>query len=1022
MSKNGNQDISEFDPLNREFTEAEKQQQMQQEQEFFSQTILDIADDGFMVASSSQATPSISFLSNNRPHGDHKSDPITEAIRKEILEKQRDILREYFVNTNPELAEQIAKEEDDRKFRAFLSNQDNYALINKAFEDTKTKKNLEKAEIVGYKNVLSTYSVANGYQGGFQPVQWENQVSASDLRSTVVKNDEGEELCTLNETTVKTKDLIVAKQDGTQVQINSYREINFPIKLDKANGSMHLSMVALKADGTKPAKDKAVYFTAHYEEGPNGKPQLKEISSPQPLKFVGTGDDAVAYIEHGGEIYTLAVTRGKYKEMMKEVALNHGQSVALSQTIAEDLTHVQGPSHETHKPIIIPNQELESSIEQHTSQQVPPITTFNKSLQPKISQIHQLQPQQAQSSGIPNPVLNAANALSTSMQDLLNNINSYLTKNQDINKQSDLIKEAAIAILNNKKSDFAEKQYNIIDLAKNIFSNKDIIADAKVNVVNTLLETIQNDQNTLDIKKSKILEDTVAITLNSENIELKQKQQILEKVVDIGLSIKDDISRVVAVDSIMDTVIKSNIANEDKEKIFITVFDQINSYEFSNVAKQKLLDSILKKTAETQVLSPEQQQLMNQNLDNITTEHTKRDTIEKVNNILLEPLSNTALKTTNIQVMTSNVLDSPVQIEMKSKLIQVVTKTVAESALVEPKDKTEIVKGIGKTIVTHSDTSLPLHDKVVIMGSVAKGIVESKNDLLDRELIIAGLVDGIYEAKGDNAVVHAISSMIANSNINQSEKEALKRSQDVVSEKVLDKEIQNLDRELKAQNINESKLHDDIYNKTQDVANALKNVITTVLDDNSGQRGVSEEAPKKVSSLLNDISKRTIEKINNLRAMLSQDGNLKTFEEKKDEATKKVDELVKAFDNKSSTEEQQNFIKSNLIDNKTLSREIRLQIIDNLLKAQAQKRAETIENLSAKTEDVRVISGKSELKPISQDEPYIQKAKMVVERDRVDIKDNIKIMSALINARDSIQSENFNKSIHIKKESSFPQR
>ncbi|EOB09865.1 HTH-type transcriptional regulator [Rickettsia prowazekii str. GvF12] len=47
---------------------------------------------------------------------------------------------------------------------------------------------------------------------------------------------------------------------------------------------------------------------------------------------------------------------------------------------------------------------------------------------------------------------------------------------------------------------------------------------------------------------------------------------------------------------------------------------------------------------------------------------------------------------------------------------------------------------------------------------------------------------------------------------------------------------------------------------------------------------------------------------------------------------------------------------------------------------------------------------------------------MVVERDRVDIKDNIKIMSALINARDSIQSENFNKSIHIKKESSFPQR
>ena len=95
---------------------------------------------------------------------------------------------------------------------------------------------------------------------------------------------------------------------------------------------MHLSMVALKADGTKPSKDKAVYFTAHYEEGPNGKPQLKEISSPKPLKFAGTGDDAIAYIEHGGEIYTLAVTRGKYKEMMKEVELNQGQSIDLSQS------------------------------------------------------------------------------------------------------------------------------------------------------------------------------------------------------------------------------------------------------------------------------------------------------------------------------------------------------------------------------------------------------------------------------------------------------------------------------------------------------------------------------------------------------------------------------------------------------------------------------------------------------------------------------------------------------------------
>ncbi len=47
---------------------------------------------------------------------------------------------------------------------------------------------------------------------------------------------------------------------------------------------------------------------------------------------------------------------------------------------------------------------------------------------------------------------------------------------------------------------------------------------------------------------------------------------------------------------------------------------------------------------------------------------------------------------------------------------------------------------------------------------------------------------------------------------------------------------------------------------------------------------------------------------------------------------------------------------------------------------------------------------------------------MVVGRDRVNIKGNIKIMGALMNARDIIQSENLNKSTPIKRESSPPQR
>nr|WCB70183.1 surface cell antigen 4 [Rickettsia conorii subsp. raoultii] len=1019
MSKDGNLDTSEFDPLaNKEYTEEQKQK------EFLSQTTTPEleADDGFIVTSTSsaQSTPSISALSGNISPDSQTSDPITKAVGEIIIQPQKDnlieqILKDLAALTDRDLAEQKRKEieeekDKDKTLSTFFGNPANREFIDKALENPELKKKLESIEIAGYKNVHNTFSAASGYPGGFKPVQWENQVSASDLRATVVKNDAGDELCTLNETTVKTKPFTVAKQDGTQVQISSYREIDFPIKLDKADGSMHLSMVALKADGTKPSKDKAVYFTAHYEEGPNGKPQLKEISSPKPLKFAGTGDDAIAYIEHGGEIYTLAVTRGKYKEMMKELELNQGQSVDLSQ--AEDIIIGQGQSKE--QPLITPQQTASSSVEPpQYKQQVPPITPTNQPLQTKASQM----PQSQQVN--PN-LLNAATVLSGSMQDLLHYVNAGLTKEIDSNKQIDLIKEAAKAILNNEKSDIAEKQTNIIALAENTVNNKNLTPDAKVAGVNAVLETIKNDQNTPDLEKSKMLEATVAIALNSENLEPKQKQQMLEKAVDVGLSLKDDASRAAAIDGITDAVIKS-LSTEDKGIMLIAVGDKVNVSELSNAEKQKLLGSVLKKGVEVQVLSPAQQQLMQQNLDKITAEQTKKDTIKKVNDILFDPLSNTELKTTNIQAITSNVLDGPATAEVKGEIIQEITNTVAGSSL-EAQDKAEIVKGVGETVATHSDTSVSLPNKALIMASAEKGIAESKTNLPDRELMTKGLVDGIYEGKGGPEITKAVSSGIDNSNIKDSEKEALKKAKDAASEAALDRETQNLTEGLKGQNIEEHKPRDDIYNKAREVINAVSPVIEALEKSKAPVVSAEERIVQETSSILNNISKLAVEKVNNFRAILSSNGNLKTLAEKKEESIKKVDELVKEFGTKSSTEEQQSFIKANLIDAKTLSKEVRLQTIDKLLQEQAQKRAEAIENPSVKTEDVRVVSGKSELKPISKDKPDTEKAKMVVGRDRVNIKENIKIMEALMNARDSIQSENLNKSTPIKRESSPPQR
>jgi len=99
--------------------------------------------------------------------------------------------------------------------------------------------------------------------------------------------------------------------------------------------------MALKDENGKniPAKDE-VCFTAHYDD--NGK--LTEVSSPQPVKFIGDGPDAVGYIERDGKVYTLPVTREKYQEMMQEVGKNQGMGVDLSKKVevSQDKINTKG--------------------------------------------------------------------------------------------------------------------------------------------------------------------------------------------------------------------------------------------------------------------------------------------------------------------------------------------------------------------------------------------------------------------------------------------------------------------------------------------------------------------------------------------------------------------------------------------------------------------------------------------------------------------------------------------------------
>ncbi|WP_375358383.1 Sca4 family protein [Candidatus Tisiphia endosymbiont of Neophilaenus lineatus] len=255
---------------------------------------------------------------------DRDVDPITQAIRNQILTKQRELIVEALVKNNMVELEAI---EDITKFRVYCENEENKEKISEVLKGSELKRALEQVEIAGYKNVHTQFT------DRFSPMEWKDGVGESGngitTKTQIVGDASGHEIATLTEATHQINPpKTVQKSDGTTVEIKNYRTIDFPIEL-KDGGPMHLSLAVKDQHGRNIAASKAVYFTAHYDD--DGK--LIEVSSPRPVKFNGIGSDAVGYIEHGGQIYTLPVTQEKYKAMMQEVAKNKGHSVDISQSI-----------------------------------------------------------------------------------------------------------------------------------------------------------------------------------------------------------------------------------------------------------------------------------------------------------------------------------------------------------------------------------------------------------------------------------------------------------------------------------------------------------------------------------------------------------------------------------------------------------------------------------------------------------------------------------------------------------------
>lgn len=912
MSKDNNPDVSDLDPLaNRTYTEEEKQKLEQEQKEFLNQTASPQATDGFGFFAGAPNTPSstssLSALSGSIADNG-VTDRITAAFRKQILGEQLRLIREHLLaehkaepQKNPDLGTYL---EDDEKFKEFQrtlnADPSRRDIYDNALKNADLKKQLEATEINGYRNIHSTFS-AEKYPGGFKQMSWDGPTQDS-TRSQIVKNGVGAEICTLIETTHATSPITV-QYNGKPVTINSYRTIDFPVKLDeKASGTMHLSLVAKDVNGNAPSVDKAVYFTAHYEAtpSPNGIPKLKEVSSPQPLKFFGEGKDAVGYIEHGGEIYTLPVTRGNYQEMMKEVFMNKGHSVDLSQTIAPDLIKVQELEQ------IVPPQQLNQDAEKSGEtqdlktprpQQVPPITSVNQPTQPRVSQPPQ--PQQGYSTEIKNQVVNAATELSQAMKDLLNQLNESLKNEVD---KPGLIGEVAEKILGDRDINFAEQQAGINTLSKNILSNQDLPETVKVESINVVLETINNDTSLVEANKVELLKDIVTNALNADSIGQASKKQILENVAESALKINDELLRWKAADDITNAVIESNLSNDEKRAMLEGLSNKIKNSELSNQERKQLMGGILEKGTDAGILSEEQQKQMQEAINVLdkgtSTEVSMQDFVgklEKTNNLneqtaLIKDVTNSALQNQDTQknindltkgilnsqnispqvkeiglnIVLDNIQNSNIEDKTKEAIYVDTTKAVLDTNALDDTQKQQLVK---KAV----DASLVLKEQATreqAIEGITNNVLDSKLLVLDKAEIVKNTTAAVAESDLDNQNKALIAKAIGKTITEHDmpillEKQAIMESaeQGVVENKA-DLETKKLMTEGLVNGIHESSVELPVKSKMTDAVSKAIEESNVTLEEKKALRDAADKVRlDRESQNINDFETKKAEQV-----------------------------------------------------------------------------------------------------------------------------------------------------------------
>ena len=166
--------------------------------------------------------------------------------------------------------------------------------------DTEGAKLLAEIEREKYKEIHNKYA--------YEDIEWNDRNQASITK-------DGVEICKLgNQKTTGERQ----EYNLNGKTISNYRSLDLPLETEK--GPMHMSLAVKDLQGKNVSEKEAVYLTAHYDK----KGKLIEMTTPVPVYYTGKDKSSPVCIKQNGKIYTLPVNRGKYEEMMKEIAQNKG--------------------------------------------------------------------------------------------------------------------------------------------------------------------------------------------------------------------------------------------------------------------------------------------------------------------------------------------------------------------------------------------------------------------------------------------------------------------------------------------------------------------------------------------------------------------------------------------------------------------------------------------------------------------------------------------------------------------------